>query len=102
MNPTVPSSITNAQELEQTLLCLMVPDSNIIKQAEAIIKLFIKQKECLVGFVSQIKGSSHIGVRQLSAVLMRLKLKNHWKRLEAQAKEEIKQNILEALLAEAT
>jgi len=94
--------ITNTQELEQVLLNLMVPDSNVIKQAEAVIKGFLKQKECLIGFVAQIKGSTNIGVRQLSAVLMRLKLKSHWKKLDASIKEEIKFNILNALLQEST
>ena len=100
MLPTVPQ-ITNAQELEQVLLNLMVPDSNVIKQAEAHIKVFLKQKECLAGFVSQIKGSTNVGVRQLSGVLMRLKLKNHWKKLEDSVKEEIKLHLLNALLTES-
>ncbi|KAF0972696.1 hypothetical protein FDP41_008945 [Naegleria fowleri] len=97
-----PSQITNAEELERVLLNLMVPQSAIIKQAESVIKVFLKQRECMVGFVSQIKGSTHVGVRQLSAVLMRLKMKNHWKKLDAQVKEEIKFNILNALLSEPT
>ncbi|KAL9646889.1 hypothetical protein ABK040_013749 [Willaertia magna] len=94
--------INNGQDLELCLTNLMVPNSDIIKQAEGVIKGFLKHKECLAGFVQQIQHSQNAGVRQLSAVLMRLKLKKHWKKIEGTTREEIKLALLNSLLQEPT
>ena len=93
-------TITNAKDLEDVLLQLVVPNSTVIQNAEKVLKQFTQQQHCLGAFIQQIQSSAHLSVRQAAAVLMRAKIKSHWEGLDHGAREFIKKSLLECLVKE--
>jgi hypothetical protein len=96
----IPQTISNAKDLEDVLLQLMVPNSTVIQNAEKSLKQFTQQQHCLSAFVQQIQSSTHLHVRQAAAVIMRAKIKSHWSNLDHNTREFIKKSLLEILVKE--
>lgn len=96
----IPQTITNAKDLETVLLQLVVPDSEVIQNAEKVLKKFTQHQQCLAAFMQQIQSSSHFSVKQAAGVLMRSKIKAHWESIEHSGKEYIKKSLLECLVKE--
>ena len=62
------SDINNLQKL---LTDLNVSDTNTIKNAEAIVKEYMKLTDCITGFLSIIQQSSIVQARLMAAILLR-------------------------------
>ena len=65
------------------MLHMQTPDTAVVKQAEASIKAALKSPRCVCAMVALLTQSQHASVRQLSAVLLRLKVNKLWHRLDA-------------------
>ena len=87
-------------ELEQALLGLTCPDTQMIRRSEQHLKQYMKTIEAVEGFIGQLQKSVHISVRQLSAVLLRKVINKHWAKLPRESHEPIKQVLLQILVAE--
>lgn len=91
-----------AQQLEETLAKLLVPDNNTIQQATQQLKELFKDQNIVPG-LCQVLGSSQVPqVRQYAAVLLRRKIQKsrHWSTQLAEIQQNIRENILQILLQE--
>lgn len=88
------------EKLEECLLQLMAPNTEIIKSAENALKKYLKQISCIEGFMYQMKTCKHAQVRQLSALLLRKKINAHWGKLDAGMQSEVKNALLSMALGE--
>eukprot|EP00640_Fibrocapsa_japonica_P000545 CAMPEP_0113942732 /NCGR_PEP_ID=MMETSP1339-20121228/8362_1 /TAXON_ID=94617 /ORGANISM="Fibrocapsa japonica" /LENGTH=1186 /DNA_ID=CAMNT_0000947279 /DNA_START=128 /DNA_END=3688 /DNA_ORIENTATION=- /assembly_acc=CAM_ASM_000762 len=88
--------------LEAMLLTVFVPDTAQIKQAEAAIKQYCKNPQCVPALLEEVVGSTHVPVRQLAASLLRRRVVAHWAALDCDpaVQQGIQQALLQAMLAE--
>uniref|UniRef100_A0A7S2WQZ9 Importin N-terminal domain-containing protein n=1 Tax=Mucochytrium quahogii TaxID=96639 RepID=A0A7S2WQZ9_9STRA len=86
--------------MEQMLLQMNVPNTEIVKQAEKEITNAIKSKQCVPVFLQLLRFSQHQSVRQLSAVLLRLRVSKFWTELDGQTRNTAKELVLDALANE--
>lgn len=95
-------SINNLSQLEEVLQKLLIPDSKVIKEAEAILKNFTSNKACLLGFFSLLQKQKEVsvGVRHMSSILMRHKISSLWKKQDQTTQENIKRGLLEIVIQE--
>ncbi|KDO29492.1 hypothetical protein SPRG_06032 [Saprolegnia parasitica CBS 223.65] len=89
------------EQLEACLLQLTASNTATIKEAEAIIKAYLKTPSSVTGLVLQIQGSAHVAVRQLAAILLRLKVSKHWAKLDDATQNGIKQTLLTRIMEES-
>ncbi|CAK4099596.1 unnamed protein product [Aphanomyces euteiches] len=88
------------EQLEQCILRLMAPDTQTIKEAEALLKQYLNVPASIVGMLTQLQGSSRPEVRQYAALLMHLKISSHWEQLDAATKAGIAQTLLQRVTEE--
>jgi len=88
------------EKLEATLLACTMPDTATIRQAEEALQKLLRGKGSVPMLVRLVHDSQHVAVRQLSAVLLRVKLGMHWMKLAPQDQEFCKKTLLQALLKE--
>ncbi|GBG26624.1 Importin-4 [Hondaea fermentalgiana] len=88
------------QQLEQVLLRINVPNTEVVKEAEAQVRQALRRREFVVAMLKLLRFSQHVAVRQLCAVLLRLRLGEVWSSLAPEVRVEAKQFLLEALAAE--
>jgi hypothetical protein len=96
------TNITNLNELEFSLGRLLIPDSRIIKESEALLKNFTKDAKALPAFFQIIEKNKEIstGVRHMAATLMRHRVKYLWKKLDSNIQEGIKNGLLQLIINE--
>ncbi len=94
------AALQNPTNLEALLLQLTAPDTQVIQQAEAIVKKYVKNPVCVAGLVQQVQGSSYVQVRQLAAMLLRRRLGPLWSKLDAPIKEGLKGALIQAVMQE--
>ncbi|CAI5728761.1 unnamed protein product [Peronospora destructor] len=83
------------EQLEACLLQLTHPDTEQIKQAEAVLKAYTKQIGASVsGLLTQLQLSTKPEVRQLAALMLRKKIFKHWPKLDSSAQTQAKQVLL--------
>uniref|UniRef100_M4B6S4 Importin N-terminal domain-containing protein n=1 Tax=Hyaloperonospora arabidopsidis (strain Emoy2) TaxID=559515 RepID=M4B6S4_HYAAE len=82
------------EQLEACLLQLTHPDTEQIKQAEAVLKTYTKQIASVGGLLTQLQLSTKPEVRQLAALMLRKKIFKHWPKLDAAAQAQAKQVLL--------
>eukprot|EP00164_Ancoracysta_twista_P002896 GFYU01003852.1.p1 GENE.GFYU01003852.1~~GFYU01003852.1.p1 ORF type:complete len:393 (-),score=148.17 GFYU01003852.1:225-1313(-) len=92
------SAIT--QEWEGLLKQFQIPDNNVRKQAEEFIKQGTKTVACVEPLVANLLQSQDVTVRQLSAVLLRMKIPKLWTQLPEQVKATIKSTVLQQVIQE--
>mmetsp|Transcript_34711 Transcript_34711/g.55597 ORF Transcript_34711/g.55597 Transcript_34711/m.55597 type:complete len:891 (+) Transcript_34711:104-2776(+) len=90
----------HVNKMEQMLLQMNVPNTEIVKQAEKEITNAIKSKQCVPVFLQLLRFSQHQSVRQLSAVLLRLRVSKFWTELDGQTRNTAKELVLDALANE--
>jgi importin-4 len=83
------------EQLEALLAQLTHPDTQQIKQAEELLKGYLKKLSSVAGLMTQIQGSGNQGVRQMAALLLRKKLLKHWPKVDAATQAAIKQALLQ-------
>jgi len=87
----------SVQQLESLLLQINVPNTRIVQAAEKQVRTALRKRECVLAMMRLLRFSQHSAVRQLCAVLLRLRLGDIWERLAPEAKEEAKAMLLDSL-----
>jgi hypothetical protein len=87
-------------ELERWLLQMGEPDTQKIMQATAVLKQFIKKSACVGPMVQQLSSSNHVLARHMAAVLLRMRIHTHFKRLPAEMQLSVKTAFLTRLQQE--
>uniref|UniRef100_A0A8C7V321 Importin 4 n=1 Tax=Oncorhynchus mykiss TaxID=8022 RepID=A0A8C7V321_ONCMY len=87
-------------ELEQILLQLTQPDNAIIQQATAQLKLAFKDPAIIPALCAVMTGSQNSQIRQSAAVMLRMRVKKHWKKIGPDHRESLKAVVLQAFQQE--
>uniref|UniRef100_A0A673B7J2 Importin 4 n=1 Tax=Sphaeramia orbicularis TaxID=375764 RepID=A0A673B7J2_9TELE len=69
------------EELEQILSQLTQPDNAVIQQATAELKQAFKDPAIIPALCAVMSGSQNPQIRQSAAVMLRLRVKKHWKKI---------------------
>lgn len=85
------------RQLEAVMLQMSVPDTIVVKRAETQIKTVLKNYQCVSALTQLLQSSGHASVRQLSAVLLRVKIIGFWGKLTEGDQTVIKQILLQSL-----
>uniref|UniRef100_A0AAZ3QDY4 Importin N-terminal domain-containing protein n=1 Tax=Oncorhynchus tshawytscha TaxID=74940 RepID=A0AAZ3QDY4_ONCTS len=87
-------------ELEQILLQLTQPENAIIQQATAQLKLAFKDPAIIPALCAVMTGSQNSQIRQSAAVMLRMRVKKHWKKISPDHRESLKAVVLQAFQQE--
>uniref|UniRef100_A0A8C4SHZ2 Importin 4 n=1 Tax=Erpetoichthys calabaricus TaxID=27687 RepID=A0A8C4SHZ2_ERPCA len=85
------------QELEQILSQLVQPDNATLQQATAQLKTAFKHPHVVPALCTIMTNSMDPQIRQSAAVMVRMHVSKHWKKLAYDIKESMKPLILQAL-----
>ncbi|XP_047424187.1 importin-4 [Mugil cephalus] len=88
------------QELEQILLQLAQPDNAVIQQVTAKLKQAFKDPAIIPALCAVMSGSQNPQIRQSAAVMLRLRVKKHWKKISPNDRESLKAVVLQAFMQE--
>lgn len=88
------------QELEQILSQLTQPDNAVIQQATVQLKQAFKDPTIIPALCAVISGSRNPQIRQTAAVMLRLRVKKHWKKINPNDRESLKAVVLQAFMQE--
>ncbi|CAM9209373.1 unnamed protein product, partial [Lampetra planeri] len=89
-----------SQELEQILSQLTQPDNAVIQQATAQLKQAFKDPAIIPALCAVMSGSQNPQIRQSAAVMLRLRVKKHWKKINPADRESLKAVVLQAFMQE--
>ncbi|KAM9333183.1 importin-4 [Pholidichthys leucotaenia] len=89
------------EELEQILSQLTQPDNDIIQQATARLKQAFKDPGIIPALCAVMSGSQNPQIRQSAAVMLRLRVKKHWNKINPNDRESLKAVVLQAFMQEA-
>uniref|UniRef100_A0A674NK58 Importin 4 n=1 Tax=Takifugu rubripes TaxID=31033 RepID=A0A674NK58_TAKRU len=78
---------TMAEDLEHILSQLSQPDNAVIQQATAQLKQAFKDPAIVLALCTVVIGSTNPEIRQSASVMLRLRVKNHWKKMNPNDKE---------------
>uniref|UniRef100_A0A7N9B1U3 Importin 4 n=1 Tax=Mastacembelus armatus TaxID=205130 RepID=A0A7N9B1U3_9TELE len=88
------------EELEQILLQLTQPDNAVIQQATAQLKETFKDPAIIPALCTVMSNSQNPQIRQSAAVMLRLRVKKHWKKISPNDRECLKAVVLQAFMQE--
>lgn len=88
------------QELEKLLSQLTEPDNAVIQQATVQLKQAFKDPAIIPALCAVISGSPNSQIRQTAAVMLRLRVKKHWKKINPNDRESLKAVVLQAFMQE--
>ncbi|XP_074549927.1 importin-4 [Halichoeres trimaculatus] len=88
------------EELEQILSQLTQPDNAVIQQATAQLKEAFKDPAIIPALCAVMSGSQNPQIRQIAAVMLRLRVKKHWKKIRPDDRESLKAVVLQAFMQE--
>ncbi|RLO03085.1 hypothetical protein DYB28_004584 [Aphanomyces astaci] len=88
------------EQLEECILRLMAPDTQVIKEAEGLLKQYLSSPASVIGMMTQLQGSSRPEVRQYAALLMHLKISSHWDHFDAATRTNLAQALLQRVVEE--
>ncbi|XP_072536395.1 importin-4 isoform X2 [Salminus brasiliensis] len=89
-----------SEELEHILSQLTEPDNAAIQKATAQLKQAFKDPNIIPALCAVMTGSLNPQVRQSAAVMMRMRVKKHWKNISPDHKESLKAVVLQAFKQE--
>lgn len=89
-----------SQELEKLLSQLTEPDNAVIQQTTVQLKQALKDPAIIPALCAVISGSQSSQIRQTAAVMLRLKVKKHWKKINPNDRESLKAVVLQAFMQE--
>lgn len=89
-----------SQELEKLLSQLTEPDNAVIQQATVQLKQAFKDPAIIPALCAVISGSQNSQIRQTAAVMLRLRVKKHWKKINPNDRESLKAVVLQAFMQE--
>uniref|UniRef100_A0A674NK33 Importin 4 n=1 Tax=Takifugu rubripes TaxID=31033 RepID=A0A674NK33_TAKRU len=90
-----------AEDLEHILSQLSQPDNAVIQQATAQLKQAFKDPAIVLALCTVVIGSTNPEIRQSASVMLRLRVKNHWKKMNPNDKESLKGVVLQAFMQES-
>lgn len=88
------------QELEKLLSQMTEPDNAVIQQATVQLKQAFKDPAIIPALCAVISGSQNSQIRQTAAVMLRLRVKKHWKKINPNDRESLKAVVLQAFMQE--
>ncbi|XP_017285372.1 importin-4 isoform X2 [Kryptolebias marmoratus] len=88
------------EELEQILQQLTEPDNAVIQQATARLKQCFKDPAVIPALCAVMSGSQNPQIRQSATVMLRLRVKKHWKKISPDDRESLKAVVLQAFMQE--
>ncbi|KAM6971252.1 importin-4 [Tautogolabrus adspersus] len=88
------------EELEQILSQLTQPDNAVIQQATAQLKQAFKSPGIIPALCSVMSSSQNPQNRQSAAVMLRFRVKKHWKKISPSDRESLKVVVLQAFMQE--
>ncbi|KAJ0041653.1 hypothetical protein NL108_009150 [Boleophthalmus pectinirostris] len=88
------------QELEKLLSQLTEPDNAVIQQATVQLKEAFKDPAIIPALCAVISGSQSPQIRQTATVMLRLRVKKHWKKISPNDRESLKAVVLQAFMQE--
>ncbi|KAG7455466.1 hypothetical protein MATL_G00257020 [Megalops atlanticus] len=88
------------EELERILSQLTQPDNAIIQQATAQMKLAFKDPAVIPALCAVMTSSQNPQVRQSAAVMLRMRVMKHWKKISPDHRESLKAVVLQAFQQE--
>lgn len=86
-----------SEELERVLARLTEPDNAVIRQATAELKQAFKDPAIVPALCAVMTGSQNPQVRQSAAVMLRMRVRKHWKKISPDHRESLKAVVLQAL-----
>uniref|UniRef100_A0AAY4BCM4 Importin N-terminal domain-containing protein n=1 Tax=Denticeps clupeoides TaxID=299321 RepID=A0AAY4BCM4_9TELE len=89
-----------SEELEQLLSQLTQPDNAVIQQVTAQLKQAFKDPAVVPALCAVMTGSQSPQVRQSAAVVLRMRVKKHWKKISPDHRESLKAMVLQAFQQE--
>ncbi|XP_041823650.1 importin-4 isoform X1 [Melanotaenia boesemani] len=89
------------EELEQILSQLTQPDNAVIQQATAQLKQAFKDPAIIPALCTVMSGSQNPQIRQSAAVMLRLRVKKHWRKISPSDRESLKTVVLQAFMQES-
>ncbi|KAG7266188.1 hypothetical protein CRUP_016964, partial [Coryphaenoides rupestris] len=90
-----------SEELEQILLQLTQPDNAVIQQATAQLKQAFKDPAIIPALCAVMTTSQNPQIRQSAAVMLRMRVKKHWKKIVPDHRESLKAVVLQAFTQES-
>ncbi|KAL2085480.1 hypothetical protein ACEWY4_018800 [Coilia grayii] len=88
------------EQLEHILSQLTQPDNAIIQQATAQLKQAFKDPAIIPALCAVMTGSQDPQIRQSAAVMLRMRVKKHWKKISPDHRESLKAVVLQAFQQE--
>ncbi|XP_069007588.1 importin-4-like [Embiotoca jacksoni] len=88
------------EELEQILLKLTQPDNAVIQQATVQLKQAFKDPAIIPALCAVMSGSRNHQIRQSATVMLRMRVKKHWKKISPNDRESLKALVLQAFMQE--
>ncbi|XP_063063252.1 importin-4 isoform X2 [Engraulis encrasicolus] len=88
------------EQLEHILSQLTQPDNAIIQQATAELKKAFKDPAIIPALCAVMTGSQNPQIRQSAAVMLRMRVKKHWKKISPDHRESLKAVVLQAFQQE--
>ncbi|TNN84731.1 Importin-4 [Liparis tanakae] len=76
-----------AEELEKILSQLTQPDTAVIQQATVQLKQAFKDPAIIPALCAVLSGSQNPQIRQSASVMLRLRVKKHWKKISPEDRE---------------
>ncbi|XP_068437887.1 importin-4 isoform X2 [Clinocottus analis] len=89
-----------AENLEIILSKLTEPDNAVIKQATAQLKQAFKDPAIIPALCAVMSGSQNPQIRQSASVMLRLRVKKHWKKISPEDRESLKAGVLQVFMQE--
>ncbi|XP_026219835.1 importin-4 [Anabas testudineus] len=89
------------EKLEEILSQLTQPDNALIQQATAQLKQCFKDPAIIPALCAVMSGSQNPQIRQSAAVMLRLRVKKHWKKISPNDRESLKGVVLQAFMQES-
>lgn len=88
------------EELERILSQLTQPDNEAIQQATVLLKQAFKDPAIIPALCAVISSSQNPQIRQSAVVMLRLRVKKHWKKINPGDRESLKAVVLQAFMQE--
>ncbi|KAM4533641.1 importin-4 [Odontesthes bonariensis] len=88
------------EKLEQILSQLTQPDNAVIQQATVQLKQAFKDPAIIPALCAVMSGSQNPQIRQSATVMLRMRVKKHWKKISPNDRESLKAVVLQAFMQE--
>ncbi|XP_056594990.1 importin-4 [Triplophysa dalaica] len=89
-----------SDELERILAQLTLPDNAVIQQATVQLKQAFKDPAIIPALCAVMTGSQDPQIRQSAAVMLRMRVRKHWKKISPDHRESLKAVVLQAFQQE--